>query len=265
MTTRAPRSALAPAPASADGGSAVPRVRLDHASRLPIFAQIAEQLKLQIDDGRLPAGSLLGNEIQFAAQLSVSRPTVRRAIELLVEEGLVARRRGIGTVVLPNRIRRRLAVPSLYDDLKASGRHPKTRVLSISQEQRNGDVVAMLGVGGDETVLRISRLRYADGVPLAVMTNWVPADIFEPDPDELEQTGLYELLRAAGAVLKVVDETVGARLAGKREARLLEIKPREAVLTLSVVAYGATGRAVDVGRHVYRADRYSFDITHVNA
>jgi GntR family transcriptional regulator len=240
-------------------------VRLDHSSRLPIFHQIAEELKLQIKDGRLPPGALLGNEIQFAAQLSVSRPTMRRAIELLVEQGLVARRRGIGTVVLPNRIRRRLAVPSLYDDLKASGRHPKTRVLNISPEDQNDDVLTLLGVGQEEPVQRISRLRYADGTPLAIMTNWVPSGIFEPDPDDLEQTGLYDLLSAAGVVLKVVDETVGARLAGRREARLLEIAPREAVLTLSVVAYSAAGRAVDVGRHVYRADRYSFDITHVNS
>jgi GntR family transcriptional regulator len=241
------------------------QVRLDHSSRVPIFYQIAEQLKLQIEDGRLAAGSLLGNEIRFAAELAVSRPTVRRAIEMLVEQGLVARRRGIGTVVLPNRIRRRLAVPSLYDDLKASGRGPTTRVLSLSPERSDHEVIAMLGVDPETLVLRIVRLRCADGAPLALMTNWVPRDIVDPRPDDLERTGLYELLRSAGVVPKVVDETVGARLAGKREARLLEIKSREAVLTLSVVAYGANGQAAEVGRHVYRADRYSFDITHVNA
>jgi DNA-binding GntR family transcriptional regulator len=243
----------------------LPEVILDYGSRQALYYQIAEELRLQIERGVLKPGSLLGNEVQFAVQLAVSRPTVRKAISLLVEQGLVARRRGIGTVVLPNRIKRRLALPSLYEDLESSGKQPSTRVLSLTRQTPEAEMLSVIGDDSAAEMLQIRRLRYADEIPLAIMTNWLPIDLLEVQESDLERFGLYDLLRRAGAVPRVVDETIGARLAGRRDASLLEINSRDAVLTVAVVSYDAGGRAIDVGRHIYRADRYSFETTHVTS
>jgi DNA-binding GntR family transcriptional regulator len=97
------------------------------------------------------------------------------------------------------------------------------------------------------------------------MANWIVTKSIFRKQEELEQHGLYELLRQAAVVPIVVDQTIGARWATAKEARLLEIKPRDPVLTVDVVAYDSAGKAVDVGQHVYRADRYSFEITHVGS
>jgi DNA-binding GntR family transcriptional regulator len=241
----------------------MPQVKLDYSSRVPLYFQIAESLRGQIEKGTLKPGSLLGNEIQFAAQLMVSRPTVRKAISLLVEQGLVARRRGAGTVVLPNRVKRRLAVPSLHEDLATSGRRPTTKVLSMGHAAPEDDIVAAMANSDPDRLIQVRRIRYADDAPLALMTNWLPDDLVDFDERDLVRHGLYDLLRRNGVVPRVVDETIGGRLAGRSDAAQLDVNPRDAVLTVSVVSFDAGGRAIDVGRHVYRADRYSFETTHV--
>lgn len=242
-----------------------PRIVTDRASRVPLYFQIAEALRRQIENGELEVGSLLGNEIQFAARLGVSRPTMREAIQMLAEQGLVARRRGIGTVVLPNPVKRRSAIPSLFEDLKTRGRRPTTRVLSMEIAAAAApDVLSSLGLESGTDTVALSRVRFADDAPLAVMNNWLPSDLIDPAEIELEQHGLYEVLRSVGVIPHVVDETIAARHAGMRDGQLLDIPARDVVLTLAVVAYDAAGRAIDVGRHVFRADRYSFEIRHVN-
>jgi DNA-binding GntR family transcriptional regulator len=240
-----------------------PAVELDRRSRLPLYHQIADELRRRIEEGGLEAGTLLGNEIQLAQRLVVSRPTIRKAIAELVEQGLVVRRRGLGTVVLPNSVKRRFAEASLFDHLLKTDRSPSTRVLEMTARNTPEAVRSVFGVSAETEITKVGRLRYANGAPLALMTNWILVKSI--DKDDLEQQGLYELLRQAAVVPAVVDQTIGARRAATREARLLEIKPRDPVLTVDVVAYDSAGKAVDVGQHVYRADRYSFEITHVDS
>lgn len=98
---------------------------VDRSSPVPLHYQLAQQLEAAIADGRLAAGGLLGNEIELAARLGLSRPTVRQAIQSLVDKGLLVRRRGVGTQVLHSKVRRPLELSSLYDDLEAAGRHPR--------------------------------------------------------------------------------------------------------------------------------------------
>src|ERR1700675_4421211 len=104
---------------------------LDRVSSFSLYFQVAQNMETDIRSGRLSSGSHLDNEIELARQLGVSRPTGRRAIGLLANRGLVIRRHGIGTLVVPVRVRPPVRLSSLYDDLKESGQGPAQRVLAL--------------------------------------------------------------------------------------------------------------------------------------
>ena len=109
----------------------------------------------------------------------------------------------------------------------------------------------------------IQRLRCANGEPLAVMTNYLPADL-APDADELESSGLYQALRTRGVHIRLARQRIGAKPATKAEARLLEEKPGAPLLTMSRTAFDDSGKAVEYGSHCYRASRYFFETTLVD-
>src|SRR5579871_2784096 len=164
-------------------GGAMTERPLDRHSPIPLYFQIAESLKQAIEDGALKPGERLDNELDLAERLRVSRPTVRQAVQRLVEQGLVTRRRGLGTVVVAPRILRSVALTSLYDDLSASHRHPATTVLSAREVQADDEVASILALPAGAAVLQVERLRLADGTPLAIMHNHLPAGLLKGRPE----------------------------------------------------------------------------------
>jgi DNA-binding GntR family transcriptional regulator len=235
---------------------------LDRTSPIPLYFQIAEQLKAAIEDGTLKPGDRLDNELDLTERLGVSRPTVRQAVQRLVEQGLVVRRRGLGTVVVAPRILRSVALSSLYDDLSAHHRHPATTVLSATQIEAGAELAAVLALPAGAPVLEVERLRLADGTPLALMHNYLPAGLLNGRPaDELEKTGLYELLRGQGVQLHAGEQVIGARRATATEARLLQAARTATVLTMTRTTFDRDGKPVEHGSHAYLADRYSFTMT----
>lgn len=238
----------------------LPRLVVDRHSPVPLYYQVATRLERLIEDGALPAGARLENEVDLAEQLGVSRPTLRRAISYLVERGLLVRRRGIGTQVVEPKVRRPVALSSLYDDLSKSGRAPRTRVLSLEVHPVSDALAHALGVPDGTPALHLERLRYAGDEPLALMHNVLPAGLLTPRAEELEEHGLYELLRAAGNEPRMATEVIGARAATTAEARTLAEARGAPLLTMTRTAWDASGRGVEYGSHVYRATRYSFEV-----
>ena len=236
---------------------------VDKTSPVPLYYQIAENLRSAIEAGTLRPGERLENEIQLSERLGVSRPTVRQAIQRLAHAGLVVRRRGVGTVVVSSRIQRTLALSSLHEDLQAAGRGPATTVLTAAQIAADEDVAAALEVPAGSAVLLIERLRAADGRPLAVMRNYLPADVFHGrDPAAgLARFGLYEALRQQGVQIHSAEDVIGARKATAAEARLLQVPRNSTVLTLSRIATEPAGRVIEYGIHAYLAERYAFRVS----
>src|ERR1700754_5105784 len=103
-------------------------VEIDRSSPVPLYHQLAEQLTAAITDGTLQPGDPFENEIAVAERLQLSRPTGRRAIQELVDQGLLDPRRGLGTTVANRKVHRKVALSSLYDDLHRDGRKPRTEV-----------------------------------------------------------------------------------------------------------------------------------------
>src|SRR6202165_2699754 len=235
---------------------------LDRASPVPLYFQLAQNMETAIRSGRLSSGSHLDNELELARQLGVSRPTVRRAIGLLANKGLVIRRHGIGTLVVPVRVRRPVRLSSLYDDLKESGQAPATRLLAIETVPAPGEVAIALQLNRGTRVLHFERLRLATDQPIALMVNFLPIALEElVSEDALKTTGLYRLLRQGGIHLRLASQSIGARSARPREARLLKVPTGAPLLTMQRISYDDAGQPVEYGSHVYPAERYSFEMS----
>jgi DNA-binding GntR family transcriptional regulator len=242
-------------------GVLVPEVPLDRTSPVPLYFQVATRLQEQIEHGVLPVGGRLENEVELADRLGVSRPTMRKAIGYLVERGMLVRRRGVGTQIVHPKVRRPVELTSLYDDLAKTGRAPRTEVRSFEVGRATDAVAESLGLPAGSEVSTIERIRYAGDEPLAIMHNAVPVAVVRLSAEDLEGRGLYELLRAAGHVPRIANQVVGAKAASAVEARLLGDARGAPMLTMTRTAWDESGRGVEYGSHIYRANRYSFELT----
>ena len=236
-------------------------IRVDRNSPVSLYFQVAQHLEQLIESGELPMGTRLENEIDLADQLGLSRQTMRRAIEYLVGRGLLLRKRGIGTQVVQAKVTREVELTSLYDDLAKTGRDPSTTVVSFSTEPAPDALAAELGLAAGTPVYVFERLRFAGAEPLALMRNHVPEHLMRLSAADLEEQGLYSLFRTNGIVMRIAKQSIGARAATAAEARALGEREGAPLLTMERSAYDEQGRAVEHGRHVYRASRYSFDLT----
>jgi GntR family transcriptional regulator len=242
------------------GLDGLPRLVVDRNSPVPLYYQVAQHLESAISSGELPTGTLLQNEVDLAASLGLSRPTMRRAMQHLVDKGLVTRRRGIGTRVVQPKLRRPLELTSLYDDLNRAGRKPSTEVLSFEMVDAEEDVAAGLEIPEGTPVLELVRLRRAGGEPIAKMTNYLPEQLARFDADDLSEHGLYDLIRQQGISLHSATQTLGARTATAAEARMLDESRGAALVTAIRITYDDSGKAVEYGTHIYASSRYTFEI-----
>lgn len=236
-------------------------IPIDRSSPVPLYHQVVQGIEGMIRNGSLEPGSKLENEIELAAQLNLSRPTMRKAMDELVRAGLLVRKRGVGTQVVASQVRRHLELSSLFDDLSRGGKKPSTKVLSFRHGPAEPDITATLQLPTGVGVYHFTRVRAVEGKPLALMENWVRDDVAELTEVGLREQGMYQLLREAGVNFRLANQRIGAAVADEHQAALLEAAPGSALVTMERTAVDDTGRSVETGRHVYRADSYSFEMT----
>ncbi len=240
--------------------TALRTLRVDRSSPVPLYFQVAQHLENAIASGEIPPGTLFHNEILLADQLGLSRPTMRRAMQHLVDKGMIVRRRGVGTRVVQPKVRRPLQLTSLYDDLAGTGQQPTTRVLAFETVAADDELAGRLGVASGAELVRVERLRSARDLPIAKLTNYLPPTVVAFAEADLAEHGLYELLRSQGVQLHSATQTVGARPATPAEAGLLTEARGAALLTVQRITYDDHGSVVELGTHLYAASRYSFEI-----
>ena len=234
---------------------------LDRSGPIPLYFQIAQKIEKAVLDGTLPAGSRLENEVSLGDRLGLSRPTIRRAIQDLVDKGLLVRRRGIGTQVVHGQVTRGVDLTSLYEDLTRSGKKPSTKMLTYKVVKADSKIAERLGVELGSDVLYLQRVRSADNVAVSIMENWLPADFTDITESELNEHGLYQILRGRGVTIRVAKQRIGARKSSTAESEILNIDKNAALLTMDRTAYDNSGRAIEFGHHCYRPDLYSFEVT----
>lgn len=238
-------------------------IALDRSSPVPLYHQVASAFEQAIREGQLPPETKLQNEIDLAKRYNLSRPTMRQAMDRLVRDGLIVRRRGVGTQVVGPRVHRSLQLSSLFNDLQAEGASPTTEVLSAERIPANEEIAGRLDLRPGTEVLHLRRLRLLEDRPLALMENWLP-DPQAVDVDALTAQGLYDQLRRHRVDFHMAHQTVGAAVAEKDQAEILDVETGAPLVTMERTAYDSRGAAAEYGHHLYRADRYSFDITLMN-
>ena len=239
-------------------------VDLDRSSPVPLYFQVAQQIERAISEGDLAPGDRLDNEISLAEQFGLSRPTMRRAIQELVDKGLLVRKRGVGTQVVHGQVTRPVELTSLFDDLTHHHQTPTTEVLINEIVEAPDEVGARLSIAHGSPVLHLRRLRFAHGEALAIMENYLPEDLIPLGEADLSTRGLYQLMRSRGVNIRVAKQRIGARTGTPEECTLLGERKGSPVLTMERAAHDDSGRPVEWGRHAYRASQYSFEVTLVD-
>jgi GntR family transcriptional regulator len=209
---------------------------------------------------QLPVGSAIPSERVLAAEIGVSRTTLRGALDELVRRGLVDRRQGRGTVVVSHRDTAAppLRMVSFAQDMQSRGMVPSSRTLSLTTGPAGPRVGRRLAIAPEEAVHTSLRLRLADGVPMALETMHVPASLLPGlGATDLERTGVYGLLTAAGYPPTGGTQSIEPTVLEAEEARLLEVPLHSPAFLLERLAHDAAGRTVEFVRSLFRGDRYT--------
>jgi GntR family transcriptional regulator len=233
-------------------------ITLERNSPVPLYYQVAQAIEHAINTGALAPGDRLEDELSLTSRLGLSRPTARQAIQELVKKGLLVRKRGVGTQVVRSQFRRTEALSSLNEDIIKAGKIPSTRLLEYSVGPLDQDIRDAIDAGAvsESEFIKIRRLRLADDVPLAILTNYLPTR-FEITEEDMQSKSLYACLRSLGVNLKIAHQQISARLMTDDEAELLDAETPAACLTVDRIAYDDVGQFVEFGRHMYHAAQYS--------
>jgi GntR family transcriptional regulator len=227
------------------------------------YQQIADRIRTQVAEGELTPGRLLPSEAELSHTHAASRVTVRRALEVLRDEGLVDSRQGFGWFVAADPVRQSLGrLGTIESQLASEGVRSERRILDfrfLAAPARVGELLRA------DTVLRVRRLNLADDEPFALVTVWCPerygAELSRAD---VERAPFYELLdvELGGAV-----QTIGAAAASARDAELLAVPEGSPVLRCERVTSTVEGEVVLVSEHTFPAHLTEFvvDLPHAEA
>jgi GntR family transcriptional regulator len=209
-------------------------------------------------------GDRLPSERALSLRWGVARMTVRHAMDALVAEGLVERRHGSGTYVVPRPFARLLGLTSFTQDMAERGLVAGSRVLAFETGPADATVAAQLHVPLGEAVLTFTRLRFGSGEPMAVETVWIPLALVPGiEPGDLEGS-LYELLaRRYRIVTGAAKVTIEPVLPDETTRAHLGIGSDQACLRLRMVDADVRGRVIMFANCIYRGDKYqlSADVT----
>jgi GntR family transcriptional regulator len=226
-----------------------------------LYSRVEAVLAGEIADGHLRVGDQLPTEDKLIARFGVSRITVRRAIQNLVSRSFVEIRRGKGTFVAAPKITQELKeLSGFVEDMHALGRKPTARVIGKEIVTADGTVASQLALTKGERVVRIRRVRLADGIPLSFDETFLPLEIGKKViTNNLKVEPIFSLLeRKYDVPLIEAEYKLDAVAAETEVAAALKIKQRSPVFRIERTSYSTGGRPVDYERLHYRGDLAQF-------
>jgi len=228
------------------------------------FATIAHDLRERIALGEFGGVGAMDSEAQLGARYAVSRPTVRRALEQLREEGLVASRHGAGWFVTGSAFHQRLALGTFRHATSAvteAGKTIERRVVEFGYRSAPRSLAGALGVTVGEDPLHSRSVRTVDDEGLDVVREWVPARLAGPiSRDAATSPGIWETLARHGHRISSVRQTVTAGLASAADAQLLGTSAGDPLLLVRRVAVEASGTPLALSDHRYLAHRFALEV-----
>jgi DNA-binding GntR family transcriptional regulator len=238
---------------------------LERSNPLPLYYQLKEVLRQQIRAGHLEPHAAIPSEPELVASYHVSRATVRQALNELVHEGLLYRQHGKGTFVCEPRIQQTLSeLASLSEELKRRGKRPGGLLIVSELVRGNEAVRERLKLANEEQVLRLERLRTADGTPCAYEIDYLPyprANGVYQRVKEVADGSLYALMTSEGLSPYVAEQTLKGGLASTRESDVLQVPANEPGLRYTCMTYDSTGQPIEYSEAFFPGERFEFAIT----
>jgi GntR family transcriptional regulator len=229
-----------------------------------LHRQIAQELKSDIQAGIYADGDPFPSETSLVARYGVSRVTIRSALSLLQEEGLIQRIQGSGTVVHSHVHHKLLArIVNFHREAIMMGRTPSSRVLSISRRKSRIRERILFDIPSGEEVIELRRLRFLDGVPVVLQTSSHPKDVLHGvKKADLRDCSLYEFLRRRkGIVVRDAKHMLEPFSVGPEEAKLLQIPPGTAVMKAHRTSRDTSGRTLEIAENLIRGDYYKYSFS----
>jgi GntR family transcriptional regulator len=226
------------------------------------YLDLADALRSRIAARNVGPGGALAGEVELAREFGTSRVTVRRALDLLRQEGLVTSRRGAGWFATIDPVRQPLGrVTTVEAAVEAAGARPGREILGFGFVEAPPMVADALNIDRDADVLRVERVNLADDEPFALVTVWVRADVgADVSRADVERATFYDLLPLRGVELGTAHQMITAEIASAASARLLACAIGAPLLLCRRVTFDAAGAPTLVSEHRYPADRTTFEI-----
>ncbi|GAK31624.1 GntR family transcriptional regulator [Weissella oryzae SG25] len=230
----------------------------------PIYISIHDEIREAIDAGRWAPGDKIPAERELAEQFDVSRMTLRQAIMLLVEEGVLDRRVGSGTYVAEQKVQDRLnGVMSFTELMKVAGKKASSKTITYHIGKASASEVAHLNLAENADVLRMERVRYGDNEAIAFEVASIPAALVEGLTREELTSSLYETLGQERNIhVARAQQTVTAAAVNERVAELLDIKRADPVLIMRQVSFDGNNQPFEYVRTQYVGSRFEFYFEH---
>jgi GntR family transcriptional regulator len=237
---------------------------------LPKYHQIYLVLREQLHEGRFNLG--LPGELALMRQFGVARVTVRRALQELAGEGLIARERGRGTRPLPAAQRggeardpaaqvKTTRLTGLLENLVSTSLNTTVRVLEVTTVGASGEIAQALQLAAGDAVQKAVRVRSTREGPLSHITTWVPGDLARHfGKRELAKKAILVLLEESGVRVGGARQTISARLADSQVASHLGVAVGSALLAVRRLIHDEQGRPVQWLHGLYRPDRYEYQM-----
>jgi GntR family transcriptional regulator len=222
----------------------------------PLYMQIARKLGAAVREGKYQAHEALPSERHLSESLGVSRVTARKAIDELVAQGLIVRKRGSGNYIAPFLEQPLSKLSSFSEELTRRGYQPSSRWLQRAITVASPEEQLSLGLSPATRVARLRRLRLADDVVMAYEESVLPQAVV-PEPSAVEHS-LYEYLTAQGRAPSRALQHIRAINADAALAEQLGIPNGQAVLFITRVGYLDSGQAVELTHSYCRSDYYDF-------
>jgi GntR family transcriptional regulator len=235
---------------------------LQHESLIPLYHQLMERLKDSIEKGNWTPGDKIPSENQLMEQFGVSRNTAKKAIEELVQAGILYRIQGKGTFVAKPKLQQSLmGFYSFSKVLKEKGLNPKDIILKIEEVKPTAKTREALQLGEDEHVIEMKRLRCANNDPYILESSFIPKGVVS-DPEQLKNVGeisLYDLfLQQFNIVVTRAKEAFEPVLIRADESEYLQTEEGSPALLLERTAYDSEGLPVEFCISIVRGDRCRF-------
>lgn len=225
----------------------------------PLYLQLKRWIEDAIKHGSIKPGDALPSERDLALRADVSRVTVRKAVQNLVQDGILVQRHGSGTFVAPEtpRVEQSLSqLTSFTEDMARRGMSVRAEWLDRGLYSASPEETVTLGLSAGEKVARIARLRLTGDMPLAIERASLAASVL-PDPTVIADS-LYKFLDKFGVRPVRAIQRIRAANIAEEDAHLLQVPVGSAGLHIERTSYLATGRVIEFTRSIYRGDTYDF-------